>query len=338
MRGMSEMSEMSNERKMRQAGYVGALDIGGTKILAGMFDPRGRLVARKRIETLAASGAEQVIERVVKVMREVMDEAGVSIDLLAGVGGSVPGPLDSERGVVIFSPNLGWRDVQLVAMLEERLGAPVKIEDDARCAALGEARYGAARGARNAVYVTISTGIGGGVVIDGRIYRGSHGFAGEVGHMTLEANGPPCSCGNSGCFESLASGTAIAARARQAVLHGDETILARFRDEPERLTAEQVVLAAAAGDEVAIRILETAGDYIGIGLAAVAAAFDPEAIVLGGGVVRESGLLLQRARASFAARALYPLGSLVRVLSAELGDDSALWGAAAFMNEQVAHV
>lgn len=332
------MREMSDGRTMRQAGYVGALDIGGTKTLAGLLDPRGRLVARKRIETLAASGVEAVIERVVTVMREVMDEACVSVDLLAGIGCSVPGPLDSELGVVIFSPNLGWRDVPLVAMLQERLGAPVKIEDDARCAALGEARYGAARGARNAVYVTISTGIGGGVVIDGRIYRGSHGFAGEIGHMTLEANGPPCSCGNSGCFESLASGTAIAARARQAVLHGDETMLVRFRDEPQRLTAEQVVQAAIEGDTVATRVLETVGDYIGIGLAAVTTAFDPQMIVLGGGVVRESNLLLQRARASFAARALYPLGSLVRVLPAELGEDSALWGAAALLNEQVAHV
>lgn len=326
------MGEMSDGRAMRQAGYVGALDIGGTKILAGLLDPRGRLVARKRIETLAASGVEVVGERVVTVMREVMDEAGVSVDLLAGIGCSVPGPLDSERGEVIFSPNLGWRAVPLGAMLQERLGAPVKIEDDAHCAALGEARYGAARGTCNAVYVTISTGIGGGVVIDGRIYRGSHGFAGEVGHMTLEANGPPCSCGNSGCFESLASGTAIAARARQAVLHGDETTLVRFRDEPQRLTAEQVALAAAEGDSVATRILEITGDYVGMGLAAVAAAFDPEVIVLGGGVVRESSLLLQRARASFAARALYPLGSLVRVLPAELGEDSALWGAATLIN------
>jgi glucokinase len=319
---------------MTQARYVGALDIGGTKILAGILDPQGQFVARKRIETLAADGVEPLIERVKAVMRDVMDEARVSVDMLAGVGCGVPGPLDSERGVVIFSPNLGWRDVPLAAMLQERLGTPVRIEDDARCAALGEARYGAARCARNAVYVTISTGIGGGVVIDGRIYRGSHGFAGEIGHTTLEANGPPCACGNNGCFESLASGTAIAARARQAVLHGDETTLARFRDEPEQLTAEQVVLAAGEGDAVATRILETVGDYIGLGLAAMASAFDPEVIVMGGGVARQGGVLLQRARASFAARALYPLGSLVRVLPAELGDDSTLWGAAALLDAE----
>ncbi len=323
---------------MTQARYIGALDIGGTKILAGILDPRGKLVARKRIETQATSGVEPVIERVVTVMREVMDEARVGIDMLAGIGCCVPGPLDSERGVVIFSPNLAWRDVALVAMLQERLGVPVMIDDDARCAALGEARYGAARGASNAVYITISTGVGGGVVINGCIYRGSHGCAGEVGHMTLEAGGPPCSCGNCGCFESLASGSAIAAHARQAMLHGDETTLARFRDEPAQLTAEQVVLAAREGDAVAVRIVEKAGDYIGLGLAAVAAAFDPQVIVLGGGVVRDGGLLLRRARASFAARALYPLGSLVRVLPAELGDDSALWGAAELLKDQVAHV
>jgi glucokinase len=233
---------------------------------------------------------------------------------------------------VIFSPNLAWRDVPLAALLSQASGVPVKIEDDARCAALGEARRGGARGAQNAVYVTISTGIGGGVIVNGSIYRGSHGCAGEVGHMTLDASGPPCACGNMGCFESLASGSAITARARQALLHGDETLLARFRDDPALLTSEHVIGAANMGDGVALRIVETAALYIGIGLAAVATAYDPEVIVLGGGVIRPDGMLLRRAREVFQARIISPLGSLVRVVPAELGDESALWGAAALMN------
>ena len=311
--------------------YTGALDFGGTKMLAGIIDDSGELVVRRRIDTLASRGAADVIARAVSLLRELARETGIATDRLAGIGCSVPGPLDSERGMVIFSPNLAWRDVPLAAVLSGELGAPVRIEDDARCAALGEARRGGARGAQNAVYVTISTGIGGGVIVNGRIYRGSHGCAGEVGHITLAARGPPCSCGNLGCFESLASGSAIAARARQAVLHGDDTLLARFRDEPALLASEHVIDAAHRGDAVALRILETAGMYIGIGLAAVATAYDPEVIVLGGGVIHPDGILLRRAREVFQARVISPLGSLVRIVPAELGDESALWGAAALM-------
>lgn len=317
---------------MGDTGYSAALDIGGTKILAGIIDDAGELVARRRIETQASRGARDVIARATALMRELAREVGISTDRLAGFGCSVPGPLDSARGVVLFSPNLAWHNVPLAALLREEMHVPVKIEDDARCAVLGEVLRGAARGAQNAVYVTISTGIGGGVMINGSIYRGSHGCAGEVGHMTLEANGPPCACGNAGCFESLASGSAIAARARQAVLHGDETLLARFRDKPALLTAEHVIEAAETGDGVALRIVETAGMYLGIGLAAVAVAYDPEVIVVGGGVVRSGGALLRRACETFQARVIQPPGALVRIVPAALGDESALWGAASLIN------
>ena len=171
--------------------YIGALDIGGTKILAGITDPAGKLVACRSVATLAERGAEDVVARCVSLMRKLALEAHIALEMLAGIGCSVPGPLDRESGVVLFSPNLGWRDVPLAAWLQHQCGVPVEIEDDARCAALGEVRRGAARGIENAVYVTISTGIGGGVIVNGRIYRGAHGFAGEVGHMTLAANGPP---------------------------------------------------------------------------------------------------------------------------------------------------
>ena len=175
---------------MGNASYTGALDIGGTKMLAGIIDDSGELVVRRRIDTWASCGAADVIARAASHLRELAQEIGMATDRLTGIGCSVPGPLDSERGVVIFSPNLAWRDVPLAAVLSEDLGVPVKIEDDARCAALGEARRGGARGAQNAVYVTISTGIGGGVIVNGRIYRGSHGCAGEVGHITLERQWP----------------------------------------------------------------------------------------------------------------------------------------------------
>ena len=221
--------------------------------------------------------------RAATLVRELVQEAGIDLAMLAGVGCSVPGPLDREHGIVLFSPNLAWRDVPLANMLQDRLNVPIEIEDDARCAALGEALRGTARGAKNAVYVTISTGIGSGVIVNGELYRGAHGLAGEIGHITLEPLGPLCSCGNTGCFESLASGTAIAERARQAVMRGDATVMADLG--AESITAKQVIQAAESGDEVARHVVETAGDYIGIGLAAVASAYDPEIITLGGGVV-----------------------------------------------------
>jgi glucokinase len=319
--------------------YIGVLDIGGTKILAGLIDPAGELVARRRIETQAARGAGDIIARCAALLRELAQETRVPIKTLAGVGCSVPGPLDRDEGLVIFPPNLGWIDVPLVEMLQRALECnefgshvPVVIDDDAHCAALGEASRGAARGAVSAVYVTISTGIGAGVIINGDIYRGAHGFAGEVGHITIEPAGPLCACGNSGCFEALASGSAIAAQGQQAVLCGNQTTLANLNADPALLTAEQVVRAAEAGDAVATRIVKRAGTYLGIGLAAVATAFDPEMIVVGGGVARPNGMLLRRAREVFQARAIMPIGQRVRIVPAMLGDESGLWGAAALIS------
>jgi glucokinase len=317
---------------MNTSKLIGVLDIGGTKILAGLIDQSGELLARRRIETQAERGAEDVTARTATILRELLHEVNAPEEALKAIGCSIPGPLDCSSGVVHFSPNLGWRDVQFVELMHRQLDVPVLIDDDANCAALGEARRGAARGMDCAVYVTISTGIGAGIIIGGNIYRGAHGFAGEVGHITIEAAGPPCSCGNFGCFEALASGSAIAARAKQAVIHGDHTKLSTLNDDPAKLSAEDVVNAAEAGDAVALHILETAGTYIGIGLAAVACAFDPQVIVVGGGVIRSGDIVLQHANKAFLERAISPVGSLIPMVPAELGEESGLWGAAALLS------
>lgn len=320
---------------MHTSDLLGVLDIGGTKILAGLMDRAGTLLARRRIETMPSQGSDAIIARCAALLQELAQSVQAPLHAIKAVGCSVPGPLDSERGIVIFSPNLAWHDVPFVKMLHEYLSVPIVIDDDARCAVLGEARKGAAQGARNIVFVTFSTGIGSGVIIDGQIYRGSHGAAGEVGHMTLEPNGPLCACGNRGCFEALASGSAIAAQAQQAVKHGAATALADVVVQPNELTAEQVMQAAVMGDAVAIRIVETAGVYAGIGLAAVASAFDPDMIVVGGGVIHAQGLFLQRARETFQVRAITPLNALVPIVPTALGDESELWGAAALAEEML---
>jgi len=317
---------------MSTSKLIGVVDIGGTKILAGLIDQSGELLSSRRISTLAGYGAEDVIARTVTIMRELLHEIDAPEEMLEAVGCSIPGPLDCNSGVVYFSPNLGWRNVPFVEMMQRLLNVPIAIDDDAHCAALGEARKGAARGMDCVVYVTISTGIGAGIIIGGDIYRGAHGFAGEVGHITIEAAGPPCSCGNFGCFEALASGSAIATRAKQAVMHGDDTVLSKFHDDLSKLTAEHVVNAAEAGDAVALRIIESVGAYAGIGLAAVASAFDPQMIVVGGGVMSSGGIMLQRARKGFLERTIPPLGFLIPIVPAALGEKSGLWGAAALVS------
>src|SRR5579884_369280 len=326
---------------MNTSRLTGALDIGGTKILAGLIDQQGDLLARRRIETLATRGAEEVIARAGAILNELLWEVGADVVALQAIGCSVPGPLDSKSGTVIFSPNLAWRDVPFVELLHRQFDVPIAIDDDAHCAALAEWHLGAARGTHSAVYVTISTGIGSGIIIDGRLYSGAHGFAGEVGHITLDRNGPPCSCRNAGCFEAVASGSAIAARAREAVMSGQKTILSAFHENPALLTASEVMQATAAGDAVAGQIIETAGDFLGLGLAAVASAFDPQIIVVGGAVVQANDRLLAHARAAFVARAIPPLGSLVSIVPAVLGDESALRGAALLVTarmEEASHV
>ena len=317
---------------MNTSKLIGVVDIGGTKILAGLIDQSGELLATRRIETLAENGAEGVIARTATILRELLHEIDAQEEALEAVGCSIPGPLDCNSGVVYFSPNLEWRDVPFVDMMQRLLNVPIVIDDDAHCAALGEARMGAARGVDIAVYVTISTGIGAGIIINGNIYRGAHGFAGEVGHITIEAAGPLCSCGNFGCFEALVSGSAIAAFAKQAVMHGDETVLSKFNDDFSKLSAEHVVNAAEAGDAVALRIIETAGTYAGIGLAAVASAFDPQVIIVGGGVMSSGGIMLQRARKVFLERSISPIGTLIPIVPAALGEKSGLWGAAALVS------
>jgi glucokinase len=314
--------------------FNGVVDIGGTKILVGLVDQSGELLASLRMSTHAEQGAEVVIARSVTGLHELLRKMDIPEVALEAVGCSIPGPLDSNSGVVYFSPNLGWRDVPFVEMMHRLLNVPIVIDDDAHCAVLGEARMGAARGMDSAVYVTISTGIGAGIVIGGNIYRGAHGLAGEIGHITIESAGPQCSCGNFGCFEALASGSAIADFAKQAVMRGDDTVLSKYNDDPSKLSAEHVVNAAEAGDAVALRIIETAGTYAGIGLAAVASSFDPQVIIVGGGVMSSGGIMLQRARKVFLERTISPVGTLIPIVPAALGEKSSLWGAAALVSSK----
>lgn len=318
----------------RRKKYLGAVDLGGSKILSVIAEGDGRRLGEDRRSTSAEEGPELVLERVVDSLEEALAKAGLLQGDLAAVGICSPGPCDIDAGVICSAPNLpGWRDVPICRYLEDRLGVATRLENDANAAALGEHVYGAGRGCRHLVYITVSTGIGGGLIIDGRPYRGATGVAGELGHMTIDPHGPVCGCGNQGCLEALASGTAIAARGEELVAQGGSALLAELARERGELTAETVAQAAGQGDMACRGIIRRAGYYLGIGFASYVNIFNPQIIIIGGGLVKVGDLLLAPARAEMEARAMPEALRAVQVKLAELGDYAGVMGMVALLRE-----
>jgi len=307
------------------------IDLGGTKISTALIDSVGRIMARDYRETQAAEGQEAVIERMLDSARRVIAQAEVTQAQVAAVGIGAPGPLDIEAGVLVAPPNLpGWDRVPLKRIIEDALGITTFLENDANAAALGEYRFGAGRGRQHMIYVTVSTGIGGGLILDGKLYHGASGMAGEIGHMTIVPYGPLCGCGNRGCLEALASGTAIARQARERVARGVPTLMADLAaGDPERITAKLVAEAAHQGDAEAREILAEAMNYLGIGMANLVNLFNPELIVIGGGLTNIGELLFGPVRRAIDRRAFRAQAQTVQVVQAKLGKDVGVLGAAA---------
>jgi glucokinase len=305
-------------------------DIGGTKVLIGFVDQAGNVLARERYLLRAPREPAEVAAEVAARFRRLAGQAGLAWEAVIGVGCSVAAMLDAEKGVIFSAPNLGpWQGAPFAAILREATGLPVWLEMDAQAAALGEAWKGAGVGAEHLVYVVVGTGIGAGILVHGRVYRGWRGTAGEFGHTTVEPDGPPCNCGNFGCLEALAAGPAIARRAEGALRQGRPTAI-RDMAADGTVDARMVFDAARHGDEVALEIVHKTADYLGIGLANLIALLNPEAIVLGGGIARGAAdLLLEPIRKAVACRC----GSWVdlqgmRIVVGALGDDAGLLGAA----------
>jgi glucokinase len=309
-----------------------AVDLGGTNIRAAYFPtPEPPPASQSRHATNADDGPDAVIDRIVSAIEDQRPQ-GVQ-GLRVGLG--APGPLDPQSGQIIDAPNLpGWQDIPLRERLETRLGLPVQIGNDANLAALGEWRFGAGRGTRNMIYLTISTGIGGGVIVDGHLLVGSHGLAAELGHMTADPSGPVCSCGQVGHLEALAAGPAIARWVVEQLEAGVDSQLAKHRQERGPLTALDVAQAAQGGDELGMAAFQRTGDILGRHLASLAHAFDPEVIVLGGGVSFSGDLLFQPTLQSMRSHLMHPIYSQdLRILPAELGDDAGLVGAMVLANK-----
>ena len=291
--------------------YLVGVDLGGTNIVAGALAEDGSDVIAMRSEpTRADQGADQVIDRIVRmidtVIAETIAQTGAKRDDMIGVGVGAPGPLDRERGIVITTPNLGWSNFPLRDVIAERTRLPVRIDNDANCATLGEWWLGAAKGANNVIGMTIGTGIGGGIILGGRLYHGSADMAGEIGHATIDITGRRCKCGNYGCLEAYASGPSIADRAREA-LSGDDTLMVRMAGgDPARITAATVYEAAKRGDDTALDVVRETSRFLGAGVANLLNIFNPDVVVIAGGVTQAGETLFAPLRREVKKRAFKP--------------------------------
>jgi glucokinase len=313
-----------------------AIDLGGTKIIAAAVLSTGEIISRKYSLTLADEGPRPVINRLSSAVAETMAQARLKTSDIAGIGIAAAGIIDTKEGIVTTSPNLsGWRDVPLRDIIAERLGLTTYLINDASAAALGEHRFGAGRGVDNLIYLTVSTGIGGGIIIDGELYLGADGCAGEIGHMIIETHGPQCNCGKFGCLEALASGSAMTRESVRRLNQGEKSSIIELVDgRLEGITAETVSLAARQGDSLACDIVARAANYLGIGLANLVNIFNPELIVIGGGVSKMGNMLLAPARKAVRELAFKLPARTARIVRARLGSNAGIIGAAVYAFEQ----
>lgn len=315
--------------------YIIGVDLGGTNIVVGAMSADGSAQhAMLSVPTRADLGADGVVERIVqlaeRVIAETMVATGARRTDFLGVGIGSPGPLDRERGLVIFTPNLGWTNFPLRDRVAEGLGLPATLDNDANCATFGEWWIGAAKGARNVVGLTIGTGIGGGLILNGRLYHGASDVAGELGHTTIESAGRKCGCGNYGCLEAYASGPAIAQRAREALAGGEASRMPSLvGGDLAQLTAAKVYQAAHEGDELAGHVVRDTAKYLGIGVANFLNIFNPEVVVIAGGVTQAGDALFDPLRAEVRRRAFAPAVDACRIVPGALDGNAGVVGAIA---------
>ena len=305
------------------------VDIGGTKVAAGLVDANGEISSQVREPMIANSSAQEGLNAVLSAISRVFPDGAMSV---GGIGICAPGPLDPKTGVILNPPNLPcWRNFPLGESVQRRYSAPVKIDNDANAAALAETRWGAARGCRNVFYATIGTGIGTGIVLDGKIYHGRTGSAGEGGHVSIDYQGPLCRCGKPGCIEILASGTAIAQRARQemAASVANSMMLELAGGDVDAFTGEIVGKAADAGDALATKILTEATEMLALWLSNIVDLFDPDVIVIGGGAAALYRPFFDKLHEKISHLTVNPRADEVPILSARYGADSGIAGGAA---------
>lgn len=309
------------------------IDIGGTKLAGALVSPEGRIDHRARLPT-PEDGTDAIVSSIADLVGSLLDAAGGPV---AGVGLACAGLVDGHTGHLWFAPNLPWRDLALAPRVSALVGREVVVENDANAAAWGEYRHGPGRGHDDMVLVTVGTGVGGGCITDDRLLRGAFGIGGEIGHVTVDPTGPRCGCGNDGCLEVFASGTALVAAARELVASPEPLgagLGERCGGDPQRLTGHDVTELARDGDPGAAGLLDRLGTRLGEGIASVCAVLDPGVVVIGGGVADAGELLLRPVETAFAGRLIGRGHRPVPTLAvAALGNDAGIVGAAALARE-----
>ncbi|HSL87641.1 MAG TPA: ROK family protein [Bacteroidales bacterium] len=306
--------------------YVIGVDLGGTKITTAISDLTGTIIEKTTLATGSHLGEQVVMERIFDSISMVLEASKISTEDVRAIGVGAPGPLDAIKGTIITTPNLPFKNYNVVKPIEDHFGIRTYLDNDANAAAIGEYTFGAGKGTKHMIYITVSTGVGGGAVLNGRPYRGNTSNALEVGHMTIEPfSRHQCNCGKYGDLEALASGTAIAKRAKEAVEEGRETSLKDI----ETITSYEVHQAYLEGDQVAVEILESAFMYMGIGVANLIVNFDPEVIVIGGGVTKIGDLFFEKVKDAARRRSFDFMFDATKILPAELGQEAGVVGALA---------
>ena len=303
--------------------YVVGVDLGGTKIYTALVDLEGNIVKEVTVKTEAHKGESVVLEKLLKTIDDVLE--GTDINEVKAIGVGSPGPLDVENGLIVYTPNLPFKNFNIVQPIKERYKLDTYLDNDANVATLGEFMFGAGKQSRNMIFVTVSTGVGGGAIINGSLFRGSTSNALEVGHTTIMKGGPRCGCGNTGCAEAVASGTAIMKRAKEALDSKVETSLRKY----EEITAREVFLEAENGDRVCEDILNEALSYLGITISNLANTFDPDKIVVGGGVSQAGKIVFEKIENEMQRRCLKTIYNHCKVEKALLGGKAGVLGAAA---------
>lgn len=304
------------------------IDVGGTNVKIALVDDSGKIIYSNSVPTRAEMGYEYTVNNIKQAIYDLLKETKLEAKEIEGIGFGFPGQVDYKSGVVRLAPNIpGWVDVPIAKMIEDEFHIPTRVDNDVRCAALGELKYGAGKGCENLICITVGTGIGSGLIVNGKLVRGASNAAGEIGHIKLQIHdGPICGCGDTGCMEAFASGPAIVAMAEEYILGGKSTKYREMANGGD-ITPFIVAEAAKAGDPVARRIFSRIGEYIGIGMASVVNLLNPEKIIIGGGVADAGDILLDPLKDTLKKRAMKIAGETVEVVSAQLGNTAGVIGA-----------
>lgn len=309
--------------------YIIGVDLGGTKIATALCDSDCNILSKVKIETVSSDGEQSVIQRIKDSIYQVAELSGVSLHKVSGIGISSPGPLSISKGIVIFVATLGWNNVPIRQLIYDEFKVPTYLENDCNAAAYGEKWLGAGRGYDNLIYITVSTGIGSGIIIDRKIHHGKHDAAGEFGHICIESDGRRCSCGNKGCLQTYSSGTAIAQTAREIISQAVKSkILDYSKNGVNGIDCLSVEKAAYEGDEYARNIWDQAGSKLGHGISILMQMYDPDIVVIGGGVSKAWDLFYSPMINAIKEHTYKLISDDMVIIPAQLGDDAGVLGAA----------